>query len=209
MFKTKNLIFKEFLRYNDIHILKEKVNFIQGPSGCGKSTLFKLLNKTENFSDGDILFNDKPISQYESISLRKTVKLISQTAFLFPNTIIENFEIFHEYCNCKCKLNDSLMLDFMNLTSADLNLDTNCDNLSGGEKQRVYIAICLSMECDVVMLDEPTSALDSILAHKVIENIIDYVKINHKTLIVISHDTALVNEFAENIILLIGEKYHE
>ncbi len=209
MFKTKNLVYKEFLKYDDIHILTEKVNFIQGPSGCGKSTLLKLLNKTEGFSAGDIIFKDKPISQCESISLRKTVKLISQTPFLFPATIRENFKIFHEYCDCAIKLNDDLMHDFMNITSADLDLDTNCDNLSGGEKQRVYIAICLSIECDVVMLDEPTSALDSALAHKFMENIINYIKMNHKTLIVISHDTALVNEFAENIIHLIGEKSYE
>ena len=209
MFRTKNLVFKEFLRYNDIHILQEKVNFIKGPSGCGKSTLFKLLNKTETFSAGDILFKDKPLSQYESITLRKTVKLISQTSFLFSNTIEENFNIFHKYCGCKIKLDDNVMRGFLDITSADLDLNTDCDTLSGGEKQRVYIAICLSMESEVIMLDEPTSALDSALAHKVIENIINYMKTNNKTLIVISHDTVLVNKFAENIILLNGEKTYE
>ena len=209
MFKTKNLVFKGFLRYNNIHILREKVNFIQGPSGCGKSTLLKLLNKTKNFSDGDIIFKDKPICQYESIKLRKTVKLISQTSFLFPNTIRENFKTFHEYCDCKTKLDDSVMRNFLNITSADLDFNINCDNLSGGEKQRVYIAICLSMECEVIMLDEPTSALDCVLAHKVIENIINYIKINNKTLIAISYDTTLINKFAENIILLKGKKAYE
>ena len=208
MFQTKNLVFKEFLRYNDIHILQEKVNFIQGPSGCGKSTLFTLFNRTQNFSDGDILFKDKPISQYESISLRKIVKLISQTTFLFSNTIRENFKMFHKYCDYKIQLSDNIMRDFLTITSADFDLNSDCDNLSGGEKQRVYIAICLSMECEVIMLDEPTSALDSVLAHKVMGNIVNYVKKNRKTLIVISHDTTLVDQYAENIILLLGEKIY-
>ncbi len=208
MFKTKNLTFKGFLKYNDIHILGQKINFIQGPSGAGKSTLLKLFNRTENFSTGDIIFKETSILEYESIFLRKTVKLISQTTFLFPTTIRENFKIFHNYCNYKIELNDKILSTFLNITSADFDLNTDCNNLSGGEKQRVYIAICLSMESEVIMLDEPTSSLDPTLSHKVMENIINYIKTNNKTLIVISHDTSLVDKFAENIILLKGDINH-
>ena len=163
MFKTKNLKFRDFLVYNDIHILGGKVNFIQGPSGSGKSTLLKLLNKTEAFLEGDILFKGKSIREYESISLRREVKLISQSTFLFPASIGENFALFHQYCDYKKELTADVMREFLALTSAAFDLSTHCENLSGGEKQRVYIAICLSMEADIIMLDEPTSALDSAL----------------------------------------------
>ncbi len=209
MFKTKNLEFKYFLKYEDIHILCEAVNFIKGPSGSGKSTLLKLLNRTEAFSAGDILYKDKLISEYESISLRKNVKLISQVPFLFSGTIKDNFKIFHEYCDYKVQLNDQIMNDYLSISEANLELNTCCDKLSGGEKQRVYIAICLSMESEVIMLDEPTSALDFVLAHKVLENIIQYIKTNHKTVIVISHDNTLIDKYAEHIIHLKGNIVHE
>ncbi len=208
MLKTKNLSFKNFIFYDDVHIIKEKINFITGESGSGKSTLLKLFNRTENFSNGQILYKDKDITEFDSIELRKQVKLISQTTFLFSGTIKENFNLFCNYCECEA-LSEPQMRRFLMLAEADFSPDTPCDNLSGGEKQRVYIAICLSMKAQVIMLDEPTSALDYNLAVKVLSNIISYVKENSLTLIVISHDYKLTQMFAENTINLSGGKINE
>ncbi len=208
MLKTKKLVFKDFIFYDNIHILKSKVNFITGNSGCGKSTLLKLFNRTENFSSGEILYKDQSITEIDSIELRKEVKLISQTTFLFSGTIKENFNLFYNYCECP-SLSDEQMKYFLNLTVANFSLDTPCDNLSGGEKQRVYIAICLSMKAETIMLDEPTSALDYSLSVKVLENIVSYAKENHLTLIIISHDSKLTEMFAENIVNLTGGKSNE
>ncbi len=208
MLKTKNLSFKNIIFYNDIHIKKLKINFIMGESGCGKSTLLKLFNRTENFSSGEILYEDKPILEIDSIALRKEIKLISQTTFLFSGTIKENFELFYKYCEIT-DLSEEKMNYFLKLTEANFAPDSLCDTLSGGERQRVYIAICLSMKSNVIMLDEPTAALDDKLAVKVLENIICYAKENGKTLIVISHDNNLTKKFAENTINLSRGKLNE
>ncbi len=208
MIKTKNLSFKNFIFYKDIHIKKGTVNFITGESGCGKSTLLKLFNRTENYSSGEIYYNNKQLTEIDSIELRKKIKLISQTTFLFSKTIQENFTLFYNYCE-EDNLTQERMKFFLNLTQANFPLETMCDNLSGGEKQRVYIAICLSMDAEVFMLDEPTSALDSNLSIKVIENIVAYIKEKNKTLIIISHDSKLTKKFAENTINLNGGKINE
>ncbi len=204
MYKIKDLEYKAFIHYKNIHILERKINFITGESGCGKSTLLKLLNKTENYSQGEILYKGKSLSEYESIALRKEVKLISQNPFLFSGTIRENFNLFYDYCEEKL-ISEELILEekmkyFLNLLEADFDLDNDCYSLSGGEKQRVYIAICLSMEAETILLDEATSALDSKRANKVFENIVQYIKERQKTLIAISHDEQIVARFAENII---------
>ncbi len=208
MFKIRSLQYKDFIKYKDIDILKHKINFIKGESGCGKSTLLKLLNKIEDFSGGEIFYKDKALAEYESIALRKEVKLISQNPFLFSGTIKDNFKLFYDYCDEKL-ITIEKMKYFLSLLEANFDLESECDKLSGGEKQRVYIAICLSMEAETIMLDEASSALDSKNANKVFENIISYVKENNKTLIAISHDDALVNKFAENIIDLNGVKTNE
>ncbi len=201
MITTKNLSFKNSIFYEDISIEKGRVTFIVGDSGCGKSTLLKLINRTEDSSTGEIFYNNSPINSMDTIALRKEIKLISQTSFLFPETIRENFRLFYDYCQCS-QINEERMRYFLDLTCGDLSLDSQCQNLSGGEKQRVYIAICLSMEAEVIMLDEPTSALDHSLAVKFFENVISYSKKQGKTLIVISHDANLTGRFAENIIKL-------
>ncbi len=208
MFKIKNLNFNNFIFYNDVHIIKSKVNFITGKSGCGKSTLLKMFNKTMSFSDGELYYKDQDITQIDSIELRKKVKLISQTSFLFNETIKENFKLFYEYCE-EVGLTEEKMEYFLRLTEANFPLETSCYNLSGGEKQRVYIAICLSMGAETFMLDEPTSALDYSLSLKVLGNIVTYAKDNNLTLIVISHDNQLTELFAENIINLDGGKRNE
>ncbi len=203
MFKIIDLQYKDFIQYKNINILAEKINFIKGESGSGKSTLLKLLNKTADFSAGDILYKGKSLRQYESIALRKEVKLISQDPFLFSGTIKNNFLIFYDYCDTEL-ISEGKMKYFLSLLEANFDLTTECDNLSGGEKQRVYIAICLSLEAGTIMLDEATSALDCKCAHKIFTNIISYIKENNKTLIAISHDESLIEKFAENIIDLNG-----
>ncbi len=202
MLYTKNLKFQNFITYQDLVVKEGFVNFINGPSGTGKSTLLKLFNRTANPSCGEIYYKDRLITDYETISLRKEVKLISQTSFLFPGTILENFEIFYRYCECKLNLNPERLKYFLELAAMNLKLESDCGTLSGGEKQRVYIAICLSMESEVIMLDEPSSALDKRLADRLLKNIIGYVKDNDKTLIVISHDEELVAKYSENLITL-------
>ncbi len=202
MFKTNNLGFLDIIKYNDIEVADGSVTFITGRSGSGKSTLLKLFNGTEDFSRGEIYYKGVPLREYDSIALRKQVKLISQTCFLFPLSIRENFLLFYSYCDYKGDKSDEKLREFLKITAADFSLDAPCATLSGGEKQRVYIAICLSMEAETIMLDEPTSALDPEIATRVMQNIVDYAKSSNKTLIIISHDTGLTQKFSENIVTL-------
>ncbi len=199
LYQIQDVSFKDFIKYKEIEIIQGKINFLIGESGCGKSTLLKLLNKTENFSSGNILYKEKPLFEYESIALRKEVKLISQSPFLFSGTIRENFRLFFDYCEQEL-ISEKKMRYFLHLLEADFDLDNDCNSLSGGEKQRVYIAICLSVEAETILLDEATSSLDSKRANKVFENIVQYIKERQKTLIAISHDEQIVARFAENII---------
>jgi len=95
-----------------------------------------------------------------------------------------------------------MITECLSVCRADFPLDSSCKNLSGGERQRVFLAIFLSMESDVLMLDEPTSALDAKTGKTVMSTICAFCRDQGRTLIVVSHDQALVDQFAENRILL-------
>ncbi len=202
MFHTKDLQFQSFLSYPDVHIPKYKITCIYGESGCGKSTLLKLFNKTLPYTNGNIYYNDASLDTYESIALRKEVKLISQHAFLFTGTILENFEYFYSYCAYTPIASIDKMKYFLSLVGISLDVHSDCSTLSGGEKQRVYIAICLSMESKVLLLDEPTSALDNKSAQTLLVNLKKYVLENKLTCIIVSHDIALMRCFADSFIHL-------
>jgi len=203
IFKTKDLVFNDFIQFPNLEIPKNQVTFISGKSGSGKTTLFKLFNGTLTQSSGDIFYNNQNILDLDTIQLRKEVLLISQSVFLFDGNIKDNFIKFYEYRD-ETIPNDSEIKYFLDICSLDFPLDKDCEKMSGGEKQRLYIAIFLSFKPKVILLDEPTSALDEENSHIVIENILSFSRKNGITLLIVSHDNDLANDFADKMVF-IGE----
>lgn len=202
--ETKNLSFNELIDYNDIQIEKSKSNFIVGKSGTGKSTLLKLFNGTLSPSSGNIFYSGKDINEIDTILLRQEILLISQTVYLFDSSIKENFKEYYNYRDISCPSHEEMKY-FLDLCSVPFSIDSNCTTMSGGERQRIYIAIFLSFKPKVLMLDEPTSALDKQTGITVMKNVLDYCKENEITVVAVSHDASLTEKFAENIIT-VGEE---
>jgi len=201
IFKTKDLIFNDFIHFPDLEIPKNKVTFISGKSGSGKTTLFKLFNGTLTQSSGDIFYNNQNILDLDTINLRKEVLLISQTVFLFDGNIKDNFIKFYKYRE-ETIPNESEIKYFLDICSLNFSLDKDCGEMSGGEKQRLYIAIFLSFKPKVILLDEPTSALDEENSHIVIGNILSFSRENGITLLIVSHDNDLTNDFADKVVFI-------
>lgn len=199
--RTKNLSFNNLIYYKDIYIENNKANFIVGKSGTGKSTLLRLFNDTLSPSSGIIYYSENDISEMDTILLRQELLLISQTVYLFDASIKENFKQYYSYRDMPPPSDDEMKY-FLNLCSVRFPLDSNCTIMSGGERQRVYIAIFLSFKPKVLMLDEPTSALDKQTGIEVMDNILDYCKMNEITVVAVSHDVNLTDKFAENVIAI-------
>ena len=194
-------VFQSMIRYPDIKIAKGKTTFIHGPSGCGKSTLLKLINGTLSPDSGKILYNGNDIDDIDTIRLRRDILLVSQSVFLFSATIEENFNKYYQYRDLEVPSKEHIE-KFLRICSAEFPLDTRCETMSGGERQRVYIAIFLSFMPEVLMLDEPTSALDSTSSDVMMSNIKNFSNDNEMTTIVVSHYLALAEKYGDNIIAL-------
>lgn len=185
--------------YDDFSIDKNEVVFVVGKSGSGKSTLLKLINNTLQMKSGRIFYKDENILNIKPVELRKNIIMTSQENFLFDMTIRENFHEFYKLRDLE-ELTDEEITKFLKITNFDVDLNLNVEKLSGGEKQRVFLAIALSLDPEVLLLDEPTSALDNKTAFGMMKNIVDYCKHNDITLVVVSHARQLVDEFADKII---------
>ena len=185
--------------YDDFSIDKDEVVFVVGKSGSGKSTLLKLINNTLQMKSGRIFYKDENILNIKPVELRRNIIMTSQENFLFDMTIRENFHEFYKLRDLE-ELTDDEITKFLKKTNFDVDLNLNVEKLSGGEKQRVFLAIALSLDPEVLLLDEPTSALDNKTAFDMMENIVDYCKHNDITLVVVSHARQLVDEFADKII---------
>ena len=190
----------KFIRqYDDFTINKNEIVFIVGKSGSGKSTLLKLINNTLQMKSGRIFYKDTNILNIKPVELRRNIMMTSQENFLFDMTIKENFHEFYKLRDLE-NLTDDEIVKFLKIADFDVDVNLDVEKLSGGEKQRVFLAIALSMRPAVLLLDEPTSALDSNTAFNMMKNIVDYCKHNDITLVVVSHARNLVDEFADKTI---------
>lgn len=202
--ETHSLVFRDMITYPDMQIPDGQNTFLTGPSGSGKSTLLRLFNGTLTPSGGDIFFNARSIAKMDTIELRKDVLLVGQSVFLFDTTVRDNFCKFYEYRNLPVPADDYIQ-KLLRICCADFPLDKSVVTMSGGERHRVFIAICLSFMPKVIMLDEPTSALDGDTAAKLLQSVLAFSKENGMTIIVVCHDTALTNCFSENKIMIGGQ----
>lgn len=185
--------------YDDFSIDKNEVVFVVGKSGSGKSTLLKLINNTLQMKSGRIFYKDENILNIKPVELRRNIIMTSQENFLFDMTIKENFHEFYKLRDLE-ELTDEEITKFLKITNFDVDLNLNVEKLSGGEKQRVFLAIALSLNPEVLLLDEPTSALDEKTSFSMMKNIVEYCKNNDITLIIVTHQKNLVEEFADKII---------
>ncbi|WP_304340235.1 ABC transporter ATP-binding protein [Metaclostridioides mangenotii] len=192
------------IKYSKIEIEDKKISFICGESGTGKSTLLKLLNGVITADSGKISYLNNLIESYDSIDLRKDAMLVGQTVYLFDKTIRENFYEYYDF-RCIDKPSDEEIIKYLKICCIDFSLDSVCTTMSGGERQRVYISICLSMLPKTIMFDEPTSALDEYTSDRLLNNIIEFCKSMDMSVVVISHNKALADRYAEKLIYLSRE----
>lgn len=200
----RNIEARSSISYPNIDIYLGKTTFIQGESGSGKSSLFQILNNTLSPTKGELLYNNKQVDEQDPLTVRKEILLVSQKVFLFPESIKENFIKFYEYREEKCPSSEKIE-EYLELCKIQKPLDTLCSELSGGEKQRVFLSVCLSFMPKVLLLDEPTSALDEANALTLTKNICEFAKKHEIALIIISHSSQLL-DFADQIICLTQDK---
>ncbi len=193
--------FGGILEYPKIEIRRKGVTFIKGASGAGKSTLLKLLNGSLSPDDGTILYEGRDILEMDTIDLRREVILIGQNVYLFDLTIRENFHKYYSYRDLPAP-DDETIKKFLKLCHAEFRLEESCVKMSGGERQRIYIAICISFKPKVILMDEPTSALDGSTSKILMENLSEFTRENDMAMIVVSHDPILADDFADHVITI-------
>lgn len=201
MIELRNLEFINRIKYPNLVIQKNKMTFIQGPSGKGKSSLIKMINNTVSPSNGDILFNNQNILDINPLTLRKELMLVSQNVYLFDKSIKGNFIEYYKYLG-KPAISEAEMKKYLDLVLAPFDINQKATTLSGGEKQRVYLAIYLSFKAPCYLLDEPTSALDEQTSNSLFKNL---KTIENTTFVVVSHDKSLAKTYGDEVIELGGE----
>ena len=180
----------EVLKDIKMHAEKGEIIGIVGESGCGKSTFLKLLLRFWERSGGEINYDDIDIDNINTNSLLKNVTMVSQSTYLFEETIEDNLRIAkpdatQEEIENACKM--ASVHDFI-MTLPDgykTQVGALGDNLSAGEKQRIGLARAFLRGSELILLDEPTSNVDSINEGIILKALKE--QKNRKSIILVSH----------------------
>ncbi|MGY4857438.1 ABC transporter ATP-binding protein [Cryobacterium sp. AP23] len=186
-----------------------------GESGSGKSTLgFALTGLSKppaHIEKGRILFGGKDIASLDAEQLREQrhggIAMVLQSGMnaLNPVRSIRNhfIDIFRAHGHVersRWSARATELIGKVELTPQVL--DRFPGELSGGMRQRVSIALALSLEPELMVFDEPTTALDVLVQHAVMNTIIELQKAENFTAILISHDLGIVLESAQRVMVM-------
>lgn len=150
-----------------MHAGKGEIVGIVGESGCGKSTLLKLLLRFWQKDSGTICYNGTDIDSIDEASLLDNVTMVSQTTYLFDETIEDNLRIAKPQATQQ-ELEEACRMASVHDFIASLpdgyktRVGALGDELSSGEKQRLGLARAFLRGSSLILLDEPTSNVDSI-----------------------------------------------
>ena len=183
---------------------KGKSYAIVGPSGSGKSTLLDLIMNFQFPTFGKIKFNDFDSSTLDELDLSNKILYIGQETVILNDTIKNNLFIDEKLSEENFKMCadmvdlDSILNEFPDGLNHSLHYKGT--NLSGGQKQRINILRALLKYPDVLIIDEGLSALDVFSRETIFNNIKKYY--TNKLLIIVSHDTDLIDLVDEKIYLV-------
>lgn len=188
---------------------------LAGESGCGKSTIAFAINRLHKppafISGGQIIFEGKDLlalSDKEINAIRwSEIAMVFQSAMNSLNPVLTVLEQFSDVLRHHQGLNDEVakqkaekLLDLVNIPRDRITEYPH--QFSGGMRQRLVIAIALSLNPKLIIMDEPTTALDVVVQREILQQIYQLREEFGFSILFITHDLALMSQLCDRIAIM-------
>jgi len=182
-----------------------------GSSGSGKSTLLNLLAGLDRPTSGNIIAQERNLSEMSSLELARyrsrTVGMVFQAFNLLPRmTLEENVELPLRLAEVDRGERAGRVREALERVHLEKRLSHRPSELSGGEQQRASLARALVNRPSILLADEPTGNLDSATGHEIMQLLEEIVKSLGTTIILVTHERPLAEKFAGRIVFLADGK---
>ncbi|QPK81483.1 methionine ABC transporter ATP-binding protein [Schaalia sp. ZJ405] len=189
-----------------LHVERGSIHGIVGQSGAGKSTLIRCLTALEQPTDGSIIVDGLDLARLRGQELREArrrIGMVFQSANLLDaRTAAENIGYPLRLAGVKTEQRSARVNELLELVGLAGRGDSYPSQLSGGQRQRVGIARALADQPKVLLCDEPTSALDTESTRQILSLIREVREVAGVTVVVITHEMAVVREICDSVTLL-------
>ena len=214
--KNLNLFFGKYQALYDVNLVLQKgsMKALVGESGCGKSitamSILRLLPKNANITSGAIIFNGENLLKYKDRQMRELrgnkIALIPQDPmtslnplYTIGNQLVESIRVHTNVSERQALRKAREVMELVCIPDISNKLNYYPHEFSGGMKQRIIIAMALACKAELIIADEPTTALDVTIQKQIMELLDEIKKEFHTAILLISHDLALVSNYADNI----------
>ncbi|WP_296250727.1 ABC transporter ATP-binding protein [Pseudomonas sp. UBA4194] len=183
-----------------------QVTAIVGPNGCGKSTLLAGLCRLHKPSQGAVLLDGKAITRLPTRTVAQRLALLPQDATAPDGLTVHELVRFgrqpHQGALRQWSMEDQRIVDAA-IAAADLQglAQRPLESMSGGQRQRAWIAMAIAQATPLLLLDEPTSALD--LGHQIeVFELIRNLATAGKTVVMVVHDLSSACRYADHLVAM-------
>jgi len=214
--KNLNLFFGEYQALYGINLVlnKGEMKAVAGESGCGKTltamSIMRLLPKSATIKSGEIIFKNDNLLYYKEKQMRELrgnkIALIPQDPmtslnplYTVGNQLIESIRAHSHVSHHQAKRKAVEVLDMVKIPDIQNKLNNYPHEFSGGMKQRIIISMALATNAELIIADEPTTALDVTIQKQIMDLLDEIKKELGTTILLISHDLALVSNYADTI----------
>lgn len=196
---------KQIIDKLSVEIPTGKITSLIGPNGSGKSTLLKSFTRILPVKKGKIIVDGSDISTYRPKELARKVALLAQSSEHPLGMTVEEVVSYGRYPYQQpfkgLDEQDMKAIDWALEATGLLSFRTReIATLSGGQSQRVWIAMALAQETDILILDEPTTFLDPAHQLEILHLLADINRIKHTTILMSIHDINHASRFSDYLI---------
>jgi iron complex transport system ATP-binding protein len=209
MIKIKNVT-KKYGNKNvidnvSLNIEKGKITSFIGPNGAGKSTLLSIISRLITKDEGQVFIEGTELSKWDNKSLAKKISILKQSNHTNIRLRIKELVSFGRfpYCNGNLSSEDLQYVDdaigYLELKDIE---NKYLDELSGGQRERAYIAMIVAQNTDYILLDEPLNNLDMKHSVQIMKILKKLVRERNKTVILVIHDINFASCYSDYIVAL-------
>ena len=198
LIKIKNLFLisnkenRNLIDISDLQFDNNSISVIMGPNGAGKTLLLNLIQGLILSNTGDIKIN------HNSKNKERKISIMMQKPSFLRRTTQQNIKFILELNRDKSNLSSLDVLERFDLLSQKNIL---ASKLSGGEKQRLSLALAISTNSKILLLDEPTANADPYTTFK-IEQIIKEEAVGGKKIILVTHNIPQAKRLGQDIVFI-------
>ena len=195
----------EVLHGIDARFPKGQVSVLCGPNGCGKSTTVKALLRLVPETRGAISIDGEPLERFSQKELAQRVAYVPQSRNV-PDITVYRLVMhgrfpYLSYPRRYRKEDHAHVHEALHRMELMPLAQRKLESLSGGQRQKAYMAMALAQDTDVIVLDEPTNFLDIRSQYELLANVRTLTGMG-KTVVMILHDFELILHCADHVVLL-------